>query len=147
MGELDPMLSAPSSTATGGAAPAINPTTRLAAAPFGASGALISCYRRSARRPLWVTPCLLIRSNIRVGSTLRRQTLTPAAAAMVQESTSICLHSGHHAEFPCNVDSVLSSMAAAAGVNVCLRKVEPTRIFDLIRRHGVTHMGRRADRL
>jgi fatty-acyl-CoA synthase len=27
-----------------------------------------------------------------------------------------------------------------AGVNVCLRKVEPTRIFELIRKHGVTHM-------
>src|SRR6202051_792767 len=36
-----PMLSAPSSTATGGAAPAINPTTGRAALPFGASGAVI----------------------------------------------------------------------------------------------------------
>jgi len=25
-------------------------------------------------------------------------------------------------------------------INVCLRKVEPTRIFELIRKHGVTHM-------
>jgi len=32
------------------------------------------------------------------------------------------------------------TIAAAAGVNVCLRKVDPTRIFELIAKHGVTHM-------
>jgi fatty-acyl-CoA synthase len=31
-------------------------------------------------------------------------------------------------------------MAAVAGVSVCLRKVDPAKIFDLIARHGVTHM-------
>ena len=36
-----PMFSAPSRTATGGAAPAIKPTTGRAAFPFGALGALI----------------------------------------------------------------------------------------------------------
>src|SRR6266700_3803254 len=32
------------------------------------------------------------------------------------------------------------TIAAAAGINVCLRKVDPTRIFELIAKHGVTHM-------
>src|SRR3954454_11766794 len=32
------------------------------------------------------------------------------------------------------------TLAASAGVNVCLRKVDPSKIFDLIREHGVTHM-------
>ena len=31
-------------------------------------------------------------------------------------------------------------VAASAGINVCLRKVDPTKIFELIRKHGVTHM-------
>jgi fatty-acyl-CoA synthase len=31
-------------------------------------------------------------------------------------------------------------VAAAAGVNVCLRKVDPAKIFELIPKHGVTHM-------
>ena len=30
-------------------------------------------------------------------------------------------------------------MAAVAGTNVCLRKVEPAAIFELIREHRVTH--------
>ncbi len=42
--------------------------------------------------------------------------------------------------FHCNGWCFPWTMAAAAGVNVCLRKVEPTRIFELIRQHGVTHM-------
>ncbi len=32
------------------------------------------------------------------------------------------------------------TVAASAGVNVCLRKVDPTKIFALMREHGVTHM-------
>src|SRR5690606_21940717 len=28
----------------------------------------------------------------------------------------------------------------AAGINICLRKVDPTKIFALIGEHGVTHM-------
>ncbi|MGC2776940.1 MAG: AMP-binding protein, partial [Bradyrhizobium sp.] len=42
--------------------------------------------------------------------------------------------------FHCNGWCFPWTMAAAAGVNVCLRKVEPTRIFELIKIHGVTHM-------
>jgi fatty-acyl-CoA synthase len=42
--------------------------------------------------------------------------------------------------FHCNGWCFPWTMAAAAGVNVCLRKVDPTRIFELIVRHGVTHM-------
>jgi fatty-acyl-CoA synthase len=42
--------------------------------------------------------------------------------------------------FHCNGWCFPWTMAAAAGVNVCLRKVEPTRIFALIKQHGVTHM-------
>jgi len=42
--------------------------------------------------------------------------------------------------FHCNGWCFPWTIAASAGVNVCLRKVEPTRIFDLIRTHGVTHM-------
>jgi len=42
--------------------------------------------------------------------------------------------------FHCNGWCFPWTMAAAAGTNVCLRKVEPTRIFELIRTHGVTHM-------
>jgi fatty-acyl-CoA synthase len=42
--------------------------------------------------------------------------------------------------FHCNGWCFPWTMAAAAGVNVCLRKVDPTRIFELIRQHGVTHM-------
>ena len=42
--------------------------------------------------------------------------------------------------FHCNGWCFPWTMAAAAGVNVCLRKVEPSRIFELIRQHGVTHM-------
>jgi len=46
---------------------------------------------------MWVTPCLDINSNIFVESTLRRQTLTPAAAAMVQ---------GKHQPLQWNIGSV-----------------------------------------
>jgi fatty-acyl-CoA synthase len=42
--------------------------------------------------------------------------------------------------FHCNGWCFPWTMAAAAGVNVCLRKVEPSRIFALIKEHGVTHM-------
>jgi fatty-acyl-CoA synthase len=41
--------------------------------------------------------------------------------------------------FHCNGWTFPWSMAANAGTNVCLRKVEPAAIFDLIRRHKVTH--------
>jgi fatty-acyl-CoA synthase len=42
--------------------------------------------------------------------------------------------------FHCNGWCFPWTVAAAAGVNVCLRKVDPTRIFELIAKHGVTHM-------
>jgi fatty-acyl-CoA synthase len=42
--------------------------------------------------------------------------------------------------FHCNGWCFPWSIAAAAGVNVCLRKVDPARIFELITKHGVTHM-------
>ena len=42
--------------------------------------------------------------------------------------------------FHCNGWCFPWTIAAAAGVNVCLRKVEPTKIFELIRKHNVTHM-------
>src|SRR5690242_11606338 len=42
--------------------------------------------------------------------------------------------------FHCNGWCFPWTIAASAGVNVCLRKVEPTRIFELIEKHGVTHM-------
>jgi fatty-acyl-CoA synthase len=42
--------------------------------------------------------------------------------------------------FHCNGWCFPWTVAAAAGVNVCLRKVEPTKIFALIKQHGVTHM-------
>jgi fatty-acyl-CoA synthase len=42
--------------------------------------------------------------------------------------------------FHCNGWCFPWTVAAAAGVNVCLRKVDPGRIFELIRKHGVTHM-------
>src|SRR5262245_17938772 len=32
------------------------------------------------------------------------------------------------------------TVAASAGINVCLRKVDPAKIFELIPKHGVTHM-------
>jgi fatty-acyl-CoA synthase len=41
--------------------------------------------------------------------------------------------------FHCNGWCFPWTVAAVAGTNVCLRKVEPQRIFDLIRRHRVTH--------
>ena len=42
--------------------------------------------------------------------------------------------------FHCNGWCFPWTVAAAAGVNVCLRKVDPTKIFELIKKHGVTHM-------
>ena len=42
--------------------------------------------------------------------------------------------------FHCNGWCFPWTIAAAAGINVCLRKVEPAKIFELIRKHGVTHM-------
>src|SRR5688572_19529997 len=41
--------------------------------------------------------------------------------------------------FHCNGWCFAWSVAAAAGTNVCLRKVEPSAVFDLIREHRVTH--------
>jgi len=42
--------------------------------------------------------------------------------------------------FHCNGWCFPWTIAAAAGINVCLRKVDPSKIFELIRKHGVTHM-------
>ncbi len=42
--------------------------------------------------------------------------------------------------FHCNGWCFPWTMAAAAGINVCLRKVDPSKIFELIAKHGVTHM-------
>jgi fatty-acyl-CoA synthase len=42
--------------------------------------------------------------------------------------------------FHCNGWCFPWTLAATAGVNVCLRKVDPAKIFELIAKHGVTHM-------
>jgi len=42
--------------------------------------------------------------------------------------------------FHCNGWCFPWTMAANAGVNVCLRKVDPAQIFELIRRHRVSHL-------
>ncbi len=42
--------------------------------------------------------------------------------------------------FHCNGWCFPWTIAAAAGVNVCLRKVDPAKIFEVIPKHGVTHM-------
>ena len=42
--------------------------------------------------------------------------------------------------FHCNGWCFPWTVAAAAGVNICLRKVDPTRIFELIAKHCITHM-------
>src|SRR6266567_947228 len=42
--------------------------------------------------------------------------------------------------FHCNGWCFPWTVAASAGINVCLRKVDPPKIFELIQRHGVTHM-------
>jgi len=42
--------------------------------------------------------------------------------------------------FHCNGWCFPWTIAASAGINVCLRKVDPTKIFELIKKHGVTHM-------
>jgi fatty-acyl-CoA synthase len=42
--------------------------------------------------------------------------------------------------FHCNGWCFPWTVALTAGVNVCLRKVDPAKIFRLIEAHGVTHM-------
>ena len=42
--------------------------------------------------------------------------------------------------FHCNGWCFPWTIAATAGINVCLRKVDPAKIFELIPQHGVTHM-------
>jgi fatty-acyl-CoA synthase len=42
--------------------------------------------------------------------------------------------------FHCNGWCFPWTMAANAGTNVCLRKVEPATIFELVRKHKVTHL-------
>jgi len=42
--------------------------------------------------------------------------------------------------FHCNGWCFPWTLAAASGVNVCLRKVDPVKIFELMPKHGVTHM-------
>jgi 3-(methylthio)propionyl---CoA ligase len=42
--------------------------------------------------------------------------------------------------FHCNGWCFPWTLAAASGVNVCLRKVDPAKIFELIPKQGVTHM-------
>jgi fatty-acyl-CoA synthase len=42
--------------------------------------------------------------------------------------------------FHCNGWCFPWAVAASAGINVCLRKVDPGKIFELIAKHGVTHM-------
>ncbi|MBQ8104263.1 MAG: acyl-CoA synthetase [Afipia sp.] len=42
--------------------------------------------------------------------------------------------------FHCNGWCFPWTIAASAGINVCLRKVDPAKIFELIKAHGVTHM-------
>src|ERR1700712_2144857 len=42
--------------------------------------------------------------------------------------------------FHCNGWCFPWTIAASAGVNVCLRKVDPTKIFELIKKQSVTHM-------
>src|SRR5256886_13746608 len=44
--------------------------------------------------------------------------------------------------FHCNGWCFPWTIAAAAGINVCLRKVDPAKIFELIPKHGGTHMCR-----
>jgi fatty-acyl-CoA synthase len=62
-------------------------------------------------------------------------------------SNILAANLGHHPVylwtlpmFHCNGWCFPWTIAAAAGVNVCLRKVEPTKIFELIKKYGVTHM-------
>ena len=42
--------------------------------------------------------------------------------------------------FHCNGWCFPWTIAASAGINVCLRKVDPAKISELIPKHGVTHM-------
>jgi fatty-acyl-CoA synthase len=62
-------------------------------------------------------------------------------------SNILAANLGHHPVylwtlpmFHCNGWCFPWTIAAAAGVNVCLRKVDPGKIFELIAKHGVTHM-------
>jgi acyl-CoA synthetase (AMP-forming)/AMP-acid ligase II len=41
--------------------------------------------------------------------------------------------------FHCNGWCFPWTVAARAGVNVCLRKFDPKLVFDLIAEHGITH--------
>jgi acyl-CoA synthetase (AMP-forming)/AMP-acid ligase II len=42
--------------------------------------------------------------------------------------------------FHCNGWCFPWTVAASAGINICLRRVDPAKIFELIAKHGVTHM-------
>jgi fatty-acyl-CoA synthase len=42
--------------------------------------------------------------------------------------------------FHCNGWCFPWTVAASAGINICLRKVDPAKIFELIAKHSVTHM-------
>jgi 3-(methylthio)propionyl---CoA ligase len=42
--------------------------------------------------------------------------------------------------FHCNGWCFPWTVAASAGINICLRKVDPAKIFELIAKHDVTHM-------
>src|SRR5690606_19973623 len=42
--------------------------------------------------------------------------------------------------FHCSGWTYTWAVTAAVGTHICLRKIEPKRIFDLIAEHGVTHM-------
>ena len=42
--------------------------------------------------------------------------------------------------FHCNGWCFPWAIAAMAGINVCLRKVVPAKVFELIESQGVTHM-------
>lgn len=42
--------------------------------------------------------------------------------------------------FHCSGWTYTWAVTAAAGTHICLRRIEPKRIFDLIAEHGVTHM-------
>jgi fatty-acyl-CoA synthase len=58
-------------------------------------------------------------------------------------SCDMCAHATYLWTLPlfhCNGWCFAWSMAANAGTNICLRRVEPAAIFGAIRDHGVTHM-------
>ena len=64
---------------------------------FSSAGALIIMPYTMGAPHMWLTLCSLIRPKIRAGSILRRQTLVPALAAMVQ---------GKHQPLQWNIGSV-----------------------------------------